>query len=266
MLYDISAGRTLQSFRLHQEDCRSVRFSPDSKYLLTGSYDTDVSLLHTEGDLELTVPLHYKVAGHKDKVIQSRWHPNRYSFLSSSADRTAVVWSTSVNRNLLFSWLCLTVANILRLKQVGSRSCTLDVIFNGQLWQDIVWSRTFGSINSQRMTFDGLTIHLGPGTFWPITFWLKTVLPIKIWLRLFHKSPLTFDGLNYHLWTRDCWTLWTFDSRPVYRLQLDIYHVWTKWTTTVLYDKGNGIRNTQNNSIRQRPWINFAWNWFPSKT
>ena len=103
LLYDISAGRTLQSFRLHQEDCRSVRFSPDSKYLLTGSYDGDVSLLHTEGDLEVILPQHYKVAAHKDKVIQCRWHPNRYSFLSSSADRTAIIWSSDVDRNLLFS-------------------------------------------------------------------------------------------------------------------------------------------------------------------
>eukprot|EP00795_Rhopilema_esculentum_P010553 gene10553-19286_t len=103
LLYDISAGRTLQSFRLHQEDCRSVRFSPDSKYLLTGSYDTDVSILHTEGDLESIVPRHYKVACHKDKVIQCRWHPNRYAFLSSSADRTAVLWSSGQKRNLFFS-------------------------------------------------------------------------------------------------------------------------------------------------------------------
>lgn len=104
LLYDISAGRTLQSFRLHQEDCRSVRFSPDSQHLLTGSYDTEISLLHAKGNLETTLPTHYKIASHKDKVIQCRWHPRRSAFLSSSADRTVVLWSSSSQHdNLHFS-------------------------------------------------------------------------------------------------------------------------------------------------------------------
>ena len=103
LLYDISAGRTLQSFRLHQEDCRSVRFAPDSGCLLTGSYDTEISLLHTTGNLETAVPRHYQVAAHKDKVIQCRWHPSRDAFISSSADRTVVLWSARTNRHLMNS-------------------------------------------------------------------------------------------------------------------------------------------------------------------
>eukprot|EP00794_Sanderia_malayensis_P015995 gene15995-17606_t len=99
LLYDISAGRTMQSFRLHQEDCRSVRFSSDSNYLLTGSYDASISLLHVTGSLESTVPKHYQVACHKDKVIQCRWHPSKYAFLSSSADRTTILWNSDVQSN-----------------------------------------------------------------------------------------------------------------------------------------------------------------------
>lgn len=114
MLYDIKGGRIVQTYRPHGSDIRSVRFSPGAHHLLTGSYDNkivisdlqgknaakrvnpqqNVSLIHlflTTGDL--TKPLPQTVAGeHWDKVIQCRWHPHDQTFLSSSADRTVVLW------------------------------------------------------------------------------------------------------------------------------------------------------------------------------
>ncbi|XP_040896328.1 WD repeat-containing protein 47-like [Toxotes jaculatrix] len=92
MLYDIRGGRIVQTYRPHGSDIRSVRFSPGAHHLLTGSYDNKIIISDLQGDL--TKPLPQTVAGeHWDKVIQSRWHPHDRTFLSSSADRTVVLWA-----------------------------------------------------------------------------------------------------------------------------------------------------------------------------
>uniref|UniRef100_A0A3B5L428 CTLH domain-containing protein n=1 Tax=Xiphophorus couchianus TaxID=32473 RepID=A0A3B5L428_9TELE len=91
MLYDIRGGRIVQTFRPHGSDIRSVRFSPGAHHLLTGSYDNKIIISDLQGDL--TKPLPQTLAGeHWDKVIQCRWHPHDQTFLSSSADRTVVLW------------------------------------------------------------------------------------------------------------------------------------------------------------------------------
>ncbi|XP_070817827.1 WD repeat-containing protein 47-like [Chaetodon trifascialis] len=92
MLYDIRGGRIVQTYRPHGSDIRSVRFSPGAHHLLTGSYDNKIIISDLQGDL--TKPLPQTVAGeHWDKVIQCRWHPHDRTFLSSSADRTVVLWA-----------------------------------------------------------------------------------------------------------------------------------------------------------------------------
>jgi len=92
ILYDIRGGRTVQSFKTHSADVRSVRFSPNAFYLLTGGYDNRLVLTDLQGDLTATLPS-VVVAQHQDKVISGRWHPTDFSFLSTSADKTASLWA-----------------------------------------------------------------------------------------------------------------------------------------------------------------------------
>lgn len=92
MLYDIIGGKVVQTFRPHGDEVRTVRFSNAAYYLLSGSYDRRVVITDMRGDL--TSPLMYlPVAEHNDKIIQCRWHPQDFTFLSTSADRTVVLWS-----------------------------------------------------------------------------------------------------------------------------------------------------------------------------
>ncbi|VDN06007.1 unnamed protein product [Thelazia callipaeda] len=92
MLYDIIGGKIVQIFRPHGDEVRTIRFSNAAYYLLSGSYDKRVVITDMRGDL-MTPLMYLPVAEHNDKVIQCRWHPHDFSFLSTSADRTAVLWS-----------------------------------------------------------------------------------------------------------------------------------------------------------------------------
>ncbi|XP_063374229.1 WD repeat-containing protein 47 isoform X1 [Cydia amplana] len=91
-LHDVRGSRALQRFTPHTGDVRSVRFSPGAYYLLTAGYDTRVVLTDLQGDLTCALPS-VPVARHPDKVISARWHPDDFSFLSTSADKTAVLWT-----------------------------------------------------------------------------------------------------------------------------------------------------------------------------
>lgn len=92
VLYDIRGNRPIQCFKPHSSDIRSIRFSPSAYYLLTAGYDNKLVLTDLQGDLTLPLPS-VVVAHHADKVISGRWHPTDFSFLSTSADKTATLWA-----------------------------------------------------------------------------------------------------------------------------------------------------------------------------
>lgn len=49
VLYDIRGARTLQCFKPHTADVRSIRFSPSAYYLLTAGYDNKLVLTDLQG-------------------------------------------------------------------------------------------------------------------------------------------------------------------------------------------------------------------------
>ncbi|XP_076342277.1 WD repeat-containing protein 47-like isoform X2 [Tachypleus tridentatus] len=96
MLYDVTGGKIIQCFQPHSAEIRTIRFSQKAYYLLTGSFDHKVVLSDLQGDLSQPIP-NVTVAEHEDKVIQARWHPTDFSFLTTSADKSVILWGLSTN-------------------------------------------------------------------------------------------------------------------------------------------------------------------------
>lgn len=74
----------------HSEAVYSVSFSPDVKYLVSGSFDESIRLWSTLTKQVLVV---YK--GHFSPVLQVKFSPLCHYFASGGCDRTAKVWSIS---------------------------------------------------------------------------------------------------------------------------------------------------------------------------
>lgn len=58
VLFDIRGGRTVQCFKPHAADIRSIRFSPSAYYLLTGGYDNKLVLTDLQGKFLFFVTLY----------------------------------------------------------------------------------------------------------------------------------------------------------------------------------------------------------------
>lgn len=92
MLYDIRGSRIVQLFKAHEDEIRTLNFSPKSYYLLTGSYDHKVKLMDLQGDLTGPLPS-VDITQLNGKVVQTAWHPDDYSFVTTSADGSATLWT-----------------------------------------------------------------------------------------------------------------------------------------------------------------------------
>lgn len=92
LLYDVRADRAIQTFQAHDAEIRTLGFSPNSYYLLTGSYDGRVKLTDIQGQLMLPLPC-VGVADLDDKVIQVAWHPTDYNFVTTCANGSATLWT-----------------------------------------------------------------------------------------------------------------------------------------------------------------------------
>jgi len=58
MLWDVRGGRIVQTFQPHADEIRTVRFSVNSYYLLTGSYDGTIVLTDLHGQFCQSVSLY----------------------------------------------------------------------------------------------------------------------------------------------------------------------------------------------------------------
>ena len=88
-LWDSRNGKQLYSGKLHDDDLRSVRFSPDGQWLLTASFDGRCAILDMN---KFTQNVVVSLTGHADKVLTAEWHPIVPNIVTTSADGTAKLW------------------------------------------------------------------------------------------------------------------------------------------------------------------------------
>jgi len=71
---------------LHRDECRSVTYSPDGYFVLSGSYDNTIQLTNVYSKISQVA------AKHSDKVVQCRWHHSGDMFASTSVDKHVCFW------------------------------------------------------------------------------------------------------------------------------------------------------------------------------
>ena len=89
-IWDYSKQCVIREIYEHNEEVRSVSFSPDGKYLLSGSFDSKIKIYDINNNFNNIGELE-----HGDKVVSCKWHPEIPLIVSTSADKTARVWLPS---------------------------------------------------------------------------------------------------------------------------------------------------------------------------
>ena len=89
-IWDYNKRFVVKELYEHNEEVRSVNFSPDGKYLITGSFDSTIKIFDVNLDFKLMGQLN-----HKGRVVSCKWHPEIPIIISTSADCTGRVWIPS---------------------------------------------------------------------------------------------------------------------------------------------------------------------------
>ena len=70
------------------KEVRTICFSPDGKFLISGGFDNKIKIYDILNNFNLASELE-----HNDKVVSVKWHPDLPIIVSTSADKTARIWS-----------------------------------------------------------------------------------------------------------------------------------------------------------------------------
>ena len=89
-IWDYSKQCVIKEIYEHNEQIRSVAFSPDGKYLLSGAFDAKIKIYDINNNFNFIGEIE-----HGDKVVSCKWHPDIPLIISTSADKTARVWLPS---------------------------------------------------------------------------------------------------------------------------------------------------------------------------
>ena len=92
-LYHFPTGRLTSLLKGHTNVIYSLAFSPNSRYLASGSGDFTVRIWNIKKQTQI-----HELSGHKDDIYALSWFPDNQSLVSGAYDNTLIIWDTKNGR------------------------------------------------------------------------------------------------------------------------------------------------------------------------
>ena len=89
-VWDLSMRQCMANQKMHQAEVRGISYSADGRFVASAGFDKNIVISDTLDLDNLSV---VKALEHDDKVVSVRWHPILPLLLSTSADKSARIWS-----------------------------------------------------------------------------------------------------------------------------------------------------------------------------
>jgi WD40 repeat protein len=89
-IWNLNMRQCLAHDKLHSGEVRGVSYSADGRYVASASFDKNIIITDTLNLDNISV---VKTLEHDDKVVSVKWHPYMPLLLSTSADKSAKIWS-----------------------------------------------------------------------------------------------------------------------------------------------------------------------------
>jgi WD40 repeat protein len=173
----------LQIFIGHRADVMAVSWSPDGKWLATGSRDGTAKVWEVAGGRELLT-----LKGHTSAVWSVSWSPDGKRLATASADETAKVWDAAGGREVLTLGHTSPVESV-SWSPDGKALATGSYDGTAKVWE--------GAGGRELCTLQGHTSHIQSVSWSPDGKWLATGSgdgTAKVWQAVGGREPITLRG------------------------------------------------------------------------